>query len=47
MKFSQLASILPFFAGVQPAPQDSSSSKFNYSTQVTNLLEMPPLGRDA
>jgi hypothetical protein len=37
----------PFFTNVQTTSQDPSSSKSNYSTQIANLLEMPPLIRDA
>ena len=37
----------PFFTGVQATSQDTSSSKSNYSTQIANLLQMPPLGREA
>jgi hypothetical protein len=38
---------IPFFTSVQTTSQDLSSSKFNYSTQIANLLKVPPLGRDA
>ena len=31
----------PFFTGIQATSQDPSSSKFNYFTQIANLLEMP------